>query len=37
MIDEFGTVGGKRTDRETTIIGENPSQYHSVHHSAHMT
>jgi hypothetical protein len=37
MINEYGSVGGTRTGRETEVLGENPSQYHIVHHKSYMT
>jgi hypothetical protein len=39
MIDygNFRAVGGMRIGRETEVLGENPPQYHFVHHKSHMT
>jgi hypothetical protein len=37
MINVCGAVGGMRSCRGTEVLGENPPQYHFVHHKFHMT
>jgi hypothetical protein len=38
MINDYGTVGGRRIGKEKqSVFGENLSQCYFVHHKSHMT